>query len=149
MLRNNGLFLRAFPRKMPVTLGVRAGHGWPPICVLECTKESVMRDKFTVRTLRTVTALLPIALLAPVAGLGCGNDPGSALPPDVKAIVFLQRVPRGDQGNVFDYQSYAGGGRLVMLKPPAADGTPTPPFPTAQTCSDLGLDASCVNAVDI
>ena len=108
-----------------------------------------MRDKFTVRTLRTVTALLPIALLAPVAGLGCGNDDSGALPPDVKAIVFLQRMPRGDQGNVFDYQSYAGGGKLVMLKPPSADGTPTTLFPTAQTCADLGLDASCVNAVDI
>src|SRR5262245_48312303 len=148
MLRNNGLFLRVFLRKMAVTPGVRAGHGWPPYCVMEATKESVMRDKFTVRTLRTVTALLPIALLAPIAGCGNNNDSG-ALPPDVKAIVFLQRMPRGDQGNVFDYQSYAGGGRLVQLKPPSADGTPTTLFPTAQTCADLGLEASCVNAVDI
>ena len=70
--------------------------------------------------------MAPFALLAPLAGPSCSNDTGTgALPPDVKAIVFLQRVPRGDQGNVFDYQSYAGGGRLVMLKPPGADGTPT------------------------
>jgi Hydrazine synthase alpha subunit middle domain len=108
-----------------------------------------MRDKFTVRTLRTVTALLPVALLAPIAGLSCSNDNTDALPPDVKAIVFLQRTPRGDQGNVFDYQSYAGGGRLVKLSPPSANGKPTTLFPTAQTCTDLGLDASCVNAVDI
>jgi hypothetical protein len=107
-----------------------------------------MRDKFTVRTLRTVTALLPIALLAPIAGLGC-SDNNSPVLPGVKAIVFLQRTPRGDQGNVFDYQSYAGGGRLMKLEPPSADGTPTTLFPTAQTCADLGLDASCVNAVDI
>ena len=69
-----------------------------------------MRENSTVRTLRTVAALLPIALLAPiVAGCSNGSD-GGALPPDVKAIVFLQRTPRGDQGNVFDYTSYAAGG---------------------------------------
>ncbi|HEY7373558.1 MAG TPA: hypothetical protein VIF57_15465 [Polyangia bacterium] len=67
----------------------------------------------------------------------------------MKAIVFLQRMPRGDQGNVFDYTSYAAGGRLVKLEPPSANGTPTTLFPTAQTCIDLGLDASCVGQFDI
>jgi hypothetical protein len=108
-----------------------------------------MRDKSTVRTLRTFASLLPVALLAPIAGLSCSNDDSGGLPPDVKAIVFLQRTPRGDQGNVFDYQSYAGGGKLIKLEPPKAGGTPTTLFPTADSCVALGLDASCVNAVDI
>src|SRR6476620_7043689 len=107
-----------------------------------------MRDNATIRTLRTVSALLPVALLAPIAGCSNGND-GGALPSDVKAIVFLQRTPRGDQGNVFDYTSYAGGGRLVKLSPPSADGVLTTLFPTAESCAALGLEASCVGDVDI
>jgi hypothetical protein len=95
-----------------------------------------------------VAALLPAALLAPIAGCSNGSD-GGALPPDVKAIVFLQRTPRGDQGNVFDYTSYAAGGRLVKLSPPSADGVPTTLFPTADTCTALGADASCVGSADI
>ena len=90
-----------------------------------------MRDNLTTRTLRTVSALLPVALLAPIAGCSNGSD-GGALPPDVKAIVFLQRTPRGDQGNVFDYTSYAAGGRLVKLSPPSADGTPGTPAGNAR-----------------
>jgi hypothetical protein len=97
---------------------------------MEATKESVMRDKFTVRTLRTVTSLLPVALLAPIAGLSCSdNNNSGALPPDVKAIVFLQRMPRGDQGNVFDYQSYAGGGKLVQAVGEQAANTELLPRP--------------------
>jgi Hydrazine synthase alpha subunit middle domain len=104
-----------------------------------------MRDKSTVRTLRGV-AWLPLAVLA--AGCSNGSD-GGGLPQDVKAIVFLQRTPRDSQGNVFDYTSYAGGGKLVKLEPPSADGTPTTLFPTADTCAALGMDASCVNQADI
>src|SRR5262249_43492960 len=111
---------------------------------MRATKESVMRDKSTVRTLRQA-AWLPLAVLA--ASCSNGSD-GGGLPQDVKAIVFLQRVPRDSQGNVFDYTSYAGGGKLVKLEPPSADGTPTTLFPTAATCVDLGMDASCVNQAD-
>jgi hypothetical protein len=52
---------------------------------------------------------------------GGGANPG-ALPADVSAIVFLQRKPRTDTGNVFEYTSYVPGGRLVKLEPPSADG---------------------------
>src|SRR5262245_20933171 len=113
--------------------------------------ERHMRDKVKVRTLRGFASLLPLALLAPIAG-SCSDDghpTGTVLPKDVTALIFLQRTPRGDQGNVFDYTSYAGGGRLVKLAPAAADGTLTTLFPTAQTCTDLGMDASCVGQVDI
>src|SRR3954470_13690960 len=131
------LFLRDFSGERPVTHGVRPGQDWPPYCVMEATKESVyMRDNATIRTLRTVSALLPVALLPPIAGCSNGGDT-SPLPTDVKAIVFLQRTPRGDQGNVFDYTSYAAGGRLVMLSPPSADGVKTTLFPTDATCRGL------------
>ena len=129
-LRNMWLFLRDFSRRKPRHAW---GSSWTGLAPLlrngGYEGERDMRDNSTVRTLRTVAALLPVALLAPVAGCSNGSD-GGALPPDVKAIVFLQRTPRGDQGNVFDYTSYAAGGRLVMLSPPSADGTLTTLFPT-------------------
>jgi hypothetical protein len=107
-----------------------------------------MRDKFKVRTLRGVASLLPLALLAPVVVASCSDGNGGALPPDVKAIVFLQRTPRGDQGNVFDYTGYEAGGRLVKLEPPSADGKLTTLFPNAEVCAALG-DADCAGKADI
>src|SRR5262245_19749678 len=112
------LFSKVFSAKTAAIRGFHPGHDWPPYCVMRATKESVMRDKSTVRTLRAVGTLLPLALLAG----SCSDDNSSALPPDVQAIVFLQRTPRGDQGNVFDYTSYAPGGKLVRLQPPGANG---------------------------
>src|SRR6188474_2960567 len=54
---------------------------------------------------------------------GCSSDQTSTpVPGDVRAIVFLQRVPRQSDGNVFDYTSFEPGGRIVKLEPPAADG---------------------------
>ena len=111
-----------------------------------------MRDKSTVRTLRGVAWLLPmtLALLAPLAGCSDSPSPGSGvIDKDVRAIVFVQRTPRADGGNVFEYTSYAGGGRLVKLEPPSADGTLTTLFPTAEVCAGLGLDANCVSQADI
>jgi len=105
-----------------------------------------MRENFSTRTLRTATALLAVAVLAPIAGCGKSNPDNLQ---GVNAIVFLQRTPRGDQGNVFDYTSYSPGGRLVMLTPPSADGKLITLFPTEQTCTDLGLAADCAGAVDI
>jgi len=112
-----------------------------------------MRQQVTAGTLRGLGSLGPLALLA--AGLvpaasGCSNGSGSgALPDDVKAILFLQRVPRSDQGNVFDYTSYSPGARLVKLEPPSADGQLTVLFPTAEHCVAMGMEATCVDQVDI
>src|ERR1051325_51068 len=103
---------------------------------MDATKESVMRDKVTVRTLRAVASLLPMALLAPLA-VGCSNGGTGGLPDDIKTIVFIQRTPRDSQGNVFDYTSYAGGGRLVKLSPPHAGETPQVLFPTEAACAGL------------
>src|SRR5437764_13023575 len=91
-LRNRCPFSWDFSHKSPDPQGVRPGQDWPPYCVMEATKESVyMRDNATIRTLRNVAGLLPVALLAPIAGCSNGSD-GGALPADVKAIVFLQRT---------------------------------------------------------
>ena len=94
-----------------------------------------------------------VALLATVAAaaVGCNDKPVSPIPPDVKAIVFLQRVPRNNQmGNVFDYTSYEPGGRIVKLEPPSADGqltvlTADPMWQGADFMSwDLSFDAQSI-----
>jgi len=104
-----------------------------------------MRDQATIRTLRGAAWLLPLAALAS----SCGDHNNTPVLTGVDAIVFLQRTPRGDQGNVFDYTSYAAGGRLVKLAPVSADGATTTLFPTADSCAALGYDASCVDHSDI
>jgi hypothetical protein len=84
-----------------------------------------MRNQPQKKTLRMVLGLA----LASTGVVACGGGTqsnSSALPADVKAILFLQRSPRDSEGNVFDYTSYASGGRLVKLEPPSADGTLTP-----------------------
>jgi len=87
-----------------------------------------------------------LALTAAFGG-ACSKNNVSALPDDVRAIVFLQRMPRTDAGNVFEYTSFVGGGRLVKLEPPSADGkltvlTSDPMFDGADVMSyDLSFDA--------
>jgi hypothetical protein len=83
---------------------------------------------------------------------GCSGSQSSApvLPADVQAIVFLQRVERNSNGNVFDYTSFEPGGRIVKLEPPAADGkltvlTSDPMFDGADFMSwDLSFDAKSI-----
>lgn len=80
-----------------------------------------------------------------------GKSTTQGVPPDVKAIIFLQRAARNEGvGNVFDYASYVPGARLVKLEPPAADGTLTnltanPMFDGADIMSwDLSFDTRTV-----
>ena len=88
-----------------------------------------MRDKLTVKTLWL--------LEAGVLGLALGGrrrvqlDEQTAatsarLPADVQAITFLQRTPRNDDGNVFDYDNFVAGRPPVDALPAvggrAADG---------------------------
>lgn len=103
--------------------------------------------------LGTARALSVVLLGMTAASFGgCSSKSGNsgALPEDVKAIIFLQRVARTDNGNVFDYLSYVPGGRLVKLEPPSADGKPTvitsdPMFDGADIMSyDLSFDAKSV-----
>jgi hypothetical protein len=107
-----------------------------------------MRQKAKEKTLRLMVGVA----FASTAFIGCGGSSGnqSALPEDVKAILFLQRVPRDSEGNVFDYTSYEAGGRLVKLEPPSADGTLSvltsdPMFANADIQSyDISFDAQSV-----
>lgn len=79
----------------------------------------------------------------------CSTNQSSApaLPADVQAIVFLQRVPQTSTGNVFDYTSFQPGGRIVKLEPPSPDGkltvlTSDPMWDGADFMSwDLSFDA--------
>jgi hypothetical protein len=117
-----------------------------------------MGDKLTVKTLWLLEAgVLGLAL---AAGAGCSSTTRSnnvsALPADVQAITFLQRTPRNDDGNVFDYANFVAGGRLSMLSPPSADGKLTVIFPNQATCTAiLGAGAAaadvdaCVTGSDV
>jgi hypothetical protein len=113
-----------------------------------------MRDKLTVKTLWLLEAgVLGLAL---GAGAGCNSTSTSAgnvsaLPADVQAITFLQRTPRNDDGNVFDYANFVAGGRLSMLSPPSADGKLTVIFPTEATCAALlqNMDGTAASATDV
>src|SRR5690349_15505659 len=117
-----------------------------------------MGDKLTVKTLWLLEAsVLGFAL---AAGAGCSSTGSTtnteALPPGVQAITFLQRTPRNDDGNVFDYNNFVAGGRLVMLSPPSANGKLTVVFPNEATCTQiLGATAAatdidnCVSGSDV
>jgi len=68
---------------------------------------------------------LAAILALPIVQAGCGKDSGngSAVPSDVKAIIFVQRPARNEGvGDVFQYTSYKPGAKLVKLEPPSADG---------------------------
>src|SRR5213075_2002467 len=101
----------------------------------------------------TLTAALVGGCSTPADDIsGTTTQPGgSAVPQDVKAIVFLQRKARNQgTGNVFDYTSYEPGARLVKLEPPAPGGTLTtitndPMFASADIMSwDLSFDARTI-----
>jgi hypothetical protein len=94
--------------------------------------------------------LAVLALGAGISAGGCADHKGGPLSADVQSIIFLQRMPRTNTGNVFDYTSYIPGGRLVTLTPPSADGklqvlTSDPMFDGADIMSyDLSFDAKSV-----
>ena len=53
--------------------------------------------------------------------VGCGGDTQGPLD-GIDSIVFLQRPARNDMGDIFQYNSYIPGARLVKLSPATADG---------------------------
>lgn len=80
-------------------------------------------------THRPALKLAAVAMFAAAFLGACKSDSDSksgtqsALPEDVTSIIFLQRAARNDGvGDVFQYTSFAPGGRIVKLEPPSADG---------------------------
>jgi hypothetical protein len=71
--------------------------------------------------------VVALTALAAVTGAGCGGESEGKGPLDeVDAIVFIQRPSRMDGlGDIFQYQSYVPGARLLKLSPPTADGEVT------------------------
>ncbi|HEX4403685.1 MAG TPA: hypothetical protein VH560_02585 [Polyangia bacterium] len=74
-----------------------------------------------------ILSLATLALSAATLGSACKSGTGggsnvAALPGNAQAIIFMQRMPRTDQGNVFEYTSFVPGGRLVKLEPPSPNG---------------------------
>ena len=74
-----------------------------------------MGNQKTIKTLGLAALALSAALGGACSKSGSG---AAALPADVQAIVFLQRMPRTDAGNVFEYTSFVPGGRLVKPRGP-------------------------------
>ena len=73
------------------------------------------------------TLAIGAALLAGLGGVGCGGGGTEDSPlTNIDSLIVLQRQPRVDQGDIFQYTSYVAGARLVQLKPPTADGKVTP-----------------------
>lgn len=62
--------------------------------------------------------------LGTVGGPGCSSEEVGPLS-NVDSLIILQRVKRKDNGDIFQYDSYVPGARLVKLSPPTADGTLT------------------------
>jgi hypothetical protein len=85
------------------------------------------------------------------AGCQEGKAPTPGVPQDVKSIIFLQRAARNEGvGNVFEYNGYVPGGKIVKLEPPSADGkltvlTSDPMFDEADFMAwDLSFDAKTI-----
>jgi hypothetical protein len=87
------------------------------------------------------------AALLTAGGIGCGGDDTSGPLGNVDALVILQRPSRNDQGDIFQYQSYKPGARIVKLSPPTADGTLTTLFPSPELLA--GPDGAQFANVDV
>ena len=91
-----------------------------------------------------------ISLAVVLAVAGCAGDDSGPILKDVKSIIFVQRTARNGMGNVFSYTDYVGGGRIVKLEPPAANGkltvlTSDPMFDNADFMAwDLSFDAQTI-----
>jgi hypothetical protein len=92
------------------------------------------------------------AALFTLGATGCGSDTSGPLG-NVGSLIILQRPKRNDAGDIFQYDSYQAGARLVQLQPPTADGTLTticcdkagPEFAQIDISSyDLSFDAKSI-----
>jgi Hydrazine synthase alpha subunit middle domain len=87
---------------------------------------------------------ISLAGLAAAMAAACGGD-GEARGPldEVEAIVFIERPSRMDGlGDIFQYQSYVPGARLLKLSPPTADGEVT------ELCCSAQSDYAAADIID-
>jgi hypothetical protein len=80
------------------------------------------------------------AALFTLGALGCGGGDSGPLS-NVDSLIILQRA-KPPVGNVFDYNSYKPGARLIQLKPPTAAGKVIP------ICCDQDPEFKDVDIVD-
>ena len=64
--------------------------------------------------------------LSALAGLACSSNSSQGPLDEVDSIVFIERQARmGGMGDIFQYNSYVAGAKIVKLSPPTADGERT------------------------
>ena len=99
---------------------------------------------FTRHFTRTAIAAIWIALgpaCSPRSATFTGDAPvpdAASMPVLTDPLIILQRAPRNNGGDIFQYTSYLPGARLIELPPAAGGASPSPPAPTAPTtiCCD-------------
>lgn len=90
--------------------------------------------------MRHVAKFLSLGLLAVTA---CGGSDSKGPLDEVDAIVFIQRQSRMEGlGDIFQYESYVAGAKLMKLSPPTADGELT------VLCCDQEADYAGVDIID-
>ncbi|HUS65256.1 MAG TPA: hypothetical protein VMZ28_11965 [Kofleriaceae bacterium] len=92
--------------------------------------------------MRTAPKKIALSALAIAAACGGGSDSKGPLD-EVDAIVFIERPARTEGlGDIFQYESYVPGARLLKLSPPTADGEIT------VLCCDQESDYEGVDIID-
>jgi len=90
---------------------------------------------------RHVANILSLSLLVSATACGGGDSKGPL--DEVDSIVFIQRQARTEGlGDIFQYQSYVAGAKLMKLSPPTADGELT------VLCCDQEADYAGVDIID-
>ena len=90
--------------------------------------------------MRHVAKILGLGLIAVTA---CGGGDSKGPLDEVDAIVFIQRQSRMEGlGDIFQYESYVAGAKLMKLSPPTADGELT------VLCCDQEADYAGVDIID-
>jgi Hydrazine synthase alpha subunit middle domain len=92
---------------------------------------------------RQVFRGIALTALTAASAVGCGSEETSGPLEEVEAIVFIERQSRmAGMGDIFQYQSYVPGARLLKLSPPTADGQVT------ELCCSAMSEYEAVDIID-
>lgn len=79
--------------------------------------------------MKRITIGIALGAIA-LGAVACGGDQNGGPLEGVESIVFIERQPRtGGLGDIFQFESYIAGARLMQLSPPTADGELTELLP--------------------